>query len=193
MKAKLSKIIHALSVLLIAALSWLVVEEYRSNLAVQAAYSAHGLLSPDLRKELISALESGNTNSLRSWADYFRHTLDLETNLPDAYGIDGIDKLYAVYKSREYPARSVYFSDLVRSLAVEQQRAGLTEAKVTNYLGQPDKTVHSNGVKYIEYTSSTFGGAKTDGLLLITNGVVSVIYVGFPHLENTNAVPIGRP
>lgn len=174
MKSKTSSVVQICLVFLVLLLTAVVVVLVRANgeLSLAFARPQYGRLSPDLRVQLINDLNGGDPTRIRAWADYFRHSLDLETNLTQ--GHSGLNDLFMVYKLHEQPGRSNYFGDLLNNLAGEQH---LKESALVGYLGQPDKTLDRGGVKTLVYNFSSFGGRSAMGVVSITNGNVAGITI----------------
>jgi len=176
MKQKTSNIIHAISLLTIVGLAAIVVELSRSNFGLARAFGRPNFLTftaEDLN-QIIDLLQAGDPTYRRVEADSLRHRLELQTNYPVDYR-GGIEDLYALYRAREQPGRSNYFCDLVEALMVIQP-SRLAEAKVTTYLGNPDKTLNSNGVSTLIYNYHGYGGLPGVAMVSATNGIVSSIF-----------------
>ncbi len=109
-------------------------------------------------------------------ADYFRHTLELETLLPAGHG--DLDDLFAVYKQYEQPGRSNYFCDLLITLGNSQQTLGMPKKELLGYLGEPEKSQEAHGVEKLFYHYTSFGGRNALAVVNLTNGSVSEILIG---------------
>ena len=71
----------------------------RNNVVRLFSEQQFGALAPDVRRILINDLESGDTNRIAPWSSYFRHTINLESNLKGQPG--DIETLFALYKKYE--------------------------------------------------------------------------------------------
>ena len=117
-------------------ISCLVLRHDNSNLRKWLSKQQVGTLSPDVLRLLVSDLESSEPRRTKPWAEFFQHMLEVRSQPP--LEKLNFENLLAVYRSREAPARSNYFGDLVQSLSARQQTADLAKSDVIAYLGKPD-------------------------------------------------------
>ena len=144
---------------------------HRDNSALRRALceQRYGALSPDLRRLIVADLESSDPERIAAWKSYFKHTLDVESNL----GLRNpkLSDLLRLYRTREMPARSNYFGDVVACLAVRQQFGGLKKGELLAYLGKPDKAYNAGDDEVLEYFFYSYG-RESVASARITNDVV---------------------
>jgi hypothetical protein len=143
-----------------------------------------GMLSPGVRKLLITDLESGDTNRIAAWSSYLRHSIDLELNLKGTQR--DLEALIALYRKYEQPGRSNYFGDLVNAVSARQQTVGLAKGELVRFLGQPDDVTSSVWGETLHYRFMGYG-RPTTAEVEITNGAVSQIV--FSVAQNSRNAP----
>src|SRR5262245_39148349 len=97
----------------------------------RAAHATDFSLSLDECEEMLKDLESVNQDRLVKWRVRLRHHIAWSSaskprNLAD---------LVTLYRTKEFPARSNYFADLVFNLSLQQR---LPKASLLEFLGPPD-------------------------------------------------------
>jgi hypothetical protein len=182
MKTNLSTLLLFFEIIIVVVLMAIIVTLNHANGEMNRELSRphFGTLSTDQRNALILDLEGRNPATLESWADYFRHTLELETLLPAGHG--EVEDLFAVYKQHEQPGRSNYFCDLLIMLGHSQRGIGMPKKTLLGYLGEPEKSQEEHGVEKLFYHYTSFGGRSALGVVNLTNGSVSEILVGLKPL-----------
>jgi hypothetical protein len=131
-------------------------------------------LSPDILRVLVSDLQSADPARAKQWEYYFQHLIELQSDF-ESKNFD-LDNLSALYKSREAPARSNYFGDVVQTLRARQQTVGLSKGTMVAYLGKPDETRSTPEGEVLSYRFTSLGSPAV-AVIDITNNKVAQVLV----------------
>jgi hypothetical protein len=155
MRAERKRIVLGILLLGVCLIVWFDVSAHvrKNRLLEVLTQKGTVVLLPGVTEALLSDLRSGDADRVRQWHGYIHMCAGSDSNL--VMQTPTVQDAFALYISKEWPARSNHFNRLV--FALNQQSSLLSRDALLGYLGDPDFTSGGPDGQVLQYEYQFYG------------------------------------